>query len=105
VEAIGPLLIVLSIPLAFRWIPPNRLYGFRVGATLRNRSVWYDVNAQSARQCILLGAVMVGLEFVLPLTIRNQVLATLGIAGLALITVINWRQANQLERRRRDLPP
>jgi hypothetical protein len=48
-EAIGPVLIVLSIPLMLRWVPPNRFYGFRVTATCSNRSVWYDANALSAR--------------------------------------------------------
>jgi hypothetical protein len=98
VEAIGPLLILLSIPLALRWVPRNRLYGFRVGATLKHDAVWYDVNAQSARQSLVLGAVMVALEFVLPLALRNQILSALAVVGLVLITVINWRRANRLAR-------
>ena len=39
-EALGPVLILMSIPLLFRWVPRNRLYGFRVAATLRNDAVW-----------------------------------------------------------------
>ena len=97
-EAIGPVLILLSIPLAFRWVPRNRLYGFRVGATLRHDAVWYDVNAHSARQFLVLGAVMVALEFVLPLAVRNQILSALGVIGVAVVTVINWRRANRLVR-------
>lgn len=27
-EAIGPVLMLLSVPLMLRWIPPNRFYGF-----------------------------------------------------------------------------
>ena len=97
-EAIGPVLILLSIPLAFQWVPRNRLYGFRVGATLRHDAVWYDVNAHSARQSLVLGAVMVALEFVLPLALRNQILSALAVVGLAVIIVINWRRANRLAR-------
>jgi hypothetical protein len=26
-EALGPILILLSIPLVLRWIPPNRVFG------------------------------------------------------------------------------
>jgi hypothetical protein len=95
-EALGPVLILLSIPLVFRWVPRNRLYGFRVGATLRHDVVWYDVNAHSARQMLILGAVMVALEFVLPVALRNQLLSALAVIGLVAITVINWRRANRL---------
>jgi hypothetical protein len=96
VEALGPVLILLSIPLALRWVPRNRLYGFRVRATLRHDAVWYDVNAHSARQFIVLGAVMVALQFVLPLAFRDQVLLALAVIGIALIIAINWRRANRL---------
>jgi len=95
-EALGPVLVLMSIPLLFRWIPRNRLYGFRVAATLRNDTVWYDVNARSARHFLLLGSIMVALEFVLPRSLRNEVLSTLAIAGLAVITIVNWRRANRL---------
>ena len=98
-EAIGPLLILLSIPLAFRWVPRNRLYGFRVPATLRHDAVWYDVNAHCARQLLVLGAVMVALEFVLPVALRNQILSALAVVGLAVITVINWHRPNRLARK------
>jgi len=33
-EAIGPVLIVVSIPLILRWVPRNRFYGLRIPATL-----------------------------------------------------------------------
>ena len=47
-EALGPILIVLAVPFLFRWVPRNRVFGFRIAATLRNDSVWYDVNALCA---------------------------------------------------------
>jgi hypothetical protein len=97
-EALGPVFILLSIPLLFRWIPRNRLYGFRVAATLRSDTVWYDVNARSARHLLLIGCVMVGLEFVLPKSYRKGVLSTIAVAGLAAMTFVNWRWANRLAR-------
>jgi hypothetical protein len=97
-EAIGLVLILVSIPLALRWVPRNRLYGFRIRATLRHDDVWYDVNARGARQLLVLGVMMVALEFVLPLTIRNAILRAVAVVGLAAITVINWRRANRLAR-------
>lgn len=97
-EAIGPLLLVLSVPLMLRWVPRNRLFGFRVPATLRDDHVWYEINASAGRHSVVLGALMVALEFVLPLAVRNGVLSTVGVLGLVLITTTGWRRANQLAR-------
>ena len=97
--AIGPVLILVSIPLFFGWVPRNRIYGFRVAATLRDDAVWYDVNARNARHMLLLGVVMVGLELVLPRPLRGGILGTVAVVGLAAAVVVNWRHANRLARR------
>ena len=97
-EALGPVLILVSIPLLLGWIPRNRLYGFRVAATLRHDAIWYDVNARSARHFLLLGAAMVILEFASPPTLRPEILGTVAVIGLAVATVVNWRHANRLAR-------
>jgi|SRR6267154_4823505 len=99
-EAIGPVLLVLSIPLMLRWVPPNRFYGFRVPATCSNRSVWYDANALNGRHLFLLGFLLVGLEFVLPLQIRNATLATIATVGLITIIAADWRTASRWRRER-----
>ena len=99
-EALGPVLIVLSIPMIFRWIPPNRFYGFRIPATFASRSIWYEANALAGRHMFLLGALMVGLEFVLPLSMRNATLSTIGTAGFLSITIADWRTANRWRRER-----
>jgi hypothetical protein len=96
--ALGPVLILVSIPLLLGWVPRNRLYGFRVAATLRHDAVWYDVNARSARHFLLLGVAMVALEFALPGSLRTEILSTVAVVGLAVATVVNWRRANQLAR-------
>ena len=83
------------MPLMLRWVPPNRLYGFRVAATLSNRSVWYDVNARAGRHFFLLGVVMVGLQVVVPAALRIGVLRLVAIVGLAVIIIIDWRTANR----------
>ena len=98
-EALGILLVLVSIPLVLRRVPPNHFYGFRVPATHRNRSVWYDVNAAAGWEFILLGVVMVTLEFMLPRV--TQTVRPIAFAGLALIIIVNWRLANRLERERR----
>ena len=100
-EVLGILLLLLSIPLALRWVPPNHFYGFRVPAVYRNPSVWYDVNAAWGRQAMALGVLMVALEFLLPRGVLVQTLRPLGLAGLAFITLLNWRLVNRLEQERR----
>jgi hypothetical protein len=102
-EALGPVLILLSIPLIFRWVPRNRFYGFRIPATCSNESVWYDANALSGRHFFLLGALMVGLEFVLPSHVRILTLRTIAIVGLLGITIADWRTANRWRRERESL--
>jgi hypothetical protein len=99
-EAIGPILILLSIPLILRWIPQNRLVGFRIPATRNNRSLWYDANALCGRHCLLLGLLMVVLEFLLPRSMRTPVLATIGWIGLVGITIADWRTVNRWRRER-----
>jgi hypothetical protein len=102
VEAIGPLLVLLSVPLMLRWVPPNRFVGFRIPSTLRNRSVWYDANALTARHMFVFGLFLVFLEFVLPPWARIWTLRVVGLIGVATIIVIDWRTANRWERERRD---
>lgn len=104
-EAIGPVLIVTAIPLILRLVPPNRVYGFRLGASLRDRAIWYDINQQAAWHSLALGVLMVALELVLPLSVRNGLLTGVAVAGLFTICVVNWRDASRMERERTGAPP
>src|SRR5256885_1442003 len=99
-EAIAPILILASIPLMLRWVPRNRFFGFRVPATLRSDSVWYDANALCARHMFLFGLALVILEFALPLSLRIQTLRIVATVGFVAIIVADWRTANRLERQR-----
>jgi uncharacterized membrane protein len=101
-EAVGMVLVLLSIPLVMRRVPPNHFYGFRVPAVFRDRTVWYDVNAAAGWEFIALGALMVTLEFVLPRNALVPTLLPISIVGLAVIIFANWRLANRLERERRQ---
>jgi hypothetical protein len=101
-EVLGPLLLLLSIPLALRRVPPNHFYGFRVPAVYRDRSVWYDVNAAAGWQFMTLGGLMVTLEFVVPRPALVWTLRPIGMVGLGVIIIANWRLANRLERERRQ---
>jgi hypothetical protein len=104
-EALGPVLVLLSIPLMFRWIPPNRFFGLRIPSTLRNPSVWYDANALNARHLFGLGLFLVFLEFVLPRSARSVTLRLVASIGFAAVIIADWRTATRWERERRDTGP
>ena len=99
-EALGPILIVCAIPLMLRLIPPNRHFGLAILATLGDRSIWYDINARWGRHLFALGALLVALEFVLPLDVRVWTLRVIASIGLVSLVIDNWRTANRWERER-----
>ena len=38
------LMILVSVPMVMRRVPPNGLYGFRTPKTLSNPQIWYQAN-------------------------------------------------------------
>src|SRR5207302_8963817 len=51
----GLLFIALAIPLIRRRVKPNALYGLRVPATFADEWVWYEANAKSGRDLLIVG--------------------------------------------------
>ena len=98
--ALGPVLVLLSVPLMLRWVPPNRVYGFRVPSTLGHASVWYDANALCGRHMFALGLLMILLEFALPSAVLGPTLRMTALAGIVLIIAMDWRAANRWARDR-----
>ena len=47
------LFAILATPLIFRKVPRNIVYGFRTCATLRDDSIWYEVNAYFGRRLLI----------------------------------------------------
>lgn len=106
-EPLGPILMVLSIPLILRWVPQNPIYGFRVPATCKNKSVWYDANALAGRHMFLLGVALVVLDYVLPFgpwarSMRHDIFWGISIVGLLAVVAIDWRTANRWLRERQQ---
>jgi len=104
-EPLGPILIGLSIPLIFRWVPPNPVYGFRIPATCKNKSVWYDANALSGRHLFMFGVVLVALDYLLPLgpwsrAMQRDIFRWISIGGLVIMVAVDWRTANRWSRER-----
>jgi uncharacterized membrane protein len=101
------ILIVVSLPLIFRWVPPNRLYGFRVAATLKNKSVWYDANALAGRHMALFGLALIVFDYMLALStwstpFRRAIFYWVSISGLLAVVAVDWRTANRWARERQQ---
>jgi hypothetical protein len=46
----GVLLFAVSMPLVYRKVPMNDLYGVRIRAAFESEQRWYDINAYGGRQ-------------------------------------------------------
>jgi len=98
----GILLILLAIPLYFRKIGPNGLYGFRVRKTMENPKIWYPVNKYGTSQLaftgLLTATAAVGLSLVPGLSVDVYALTCLTIFAGALITglVLTFRYMDSL---------
>jgi uncharacterized membrane protein len=44
---ISVVVFVLCLPLVFKLVPPNRIYGFRTSVTLSRPEIWYRANVFS----------------------------------------------------------
>jgi hypothetical protein len=64
--AMGLLLAALAIPLIRRRVKPNRLHGLWVPATIADEWVWYEANARSGRDLLILALVQVAIAQLLP---------------------------------------
>ena len=104
---ISVLLIFLGLPLAQRRVPQNPLYGLRVPATLADEWVWYEANAHSGRELVLLGVaqtvVALSLAFLVGLPFPSDAVANGAFLLIIVSTlaVLGWRRANGLLHRRR----
>jgi len=100
------ILIAIAIPLIRRRVPPNAMYGLRVPATFADEWVWYEANARSGRELLLLGIVQLISAIAIPL-FRLSLLAYIAWAavmfvGAITMGIIGWLRANRLLRERRQ---
>ena len=102
---VGVVLIALAIPLMLRRVKPNGWYGLRVKATFADESVWYDANALSGRDMLIVGTVQLALALFTPLTAVSELVYVavngfVTLAGAIVIAVVGWRRANEMLRHR-----
>ncbi|MDR5726495.1 MAG: SdpI family protein [Terriglobia bacterium] len=66
-----PILATLySLPLIFRWVGPNPIYGFRNERSRRDRATWYRANRIAGISILLAMIFCVAIEFAIP-ALRN----------------------------------
>ena len=104
------MLVLVSIPLLLRRIPPNAFYGLRVPATYADEWVWYEANALAGRDMVALGVLLTVLALVLPVFgleggTPSMVWAAVAGVGSLVMTLVAWRRANRLLRTRRQDQP
>ena len=51
------LMILVSVPMVMRRLPPNGIYGFRTPKTLSNPQIWYQANRLAGLNLIV-GAIL-----------------------------------------------
>lgn len=85
---VGLLFVGLGLPLAWRKIGPNWLYGFRTAKTLGDPEIWYAAN-QAAGVALAIAGVVIAVFSMLLLFIGPMLLPPLGvvIGNLAVMVV------------------
>jgi uncharacterized membrane protein len=106
---VGLLTIAMAIPMVLRKVPPNGLYGLRVRATIADPVVWYEANARSGRELILVGTAFVCLSVVLSrLGLSEAAYSTACgvflVVTLVVVAIRGWLLAERLLRDRPSGP-
>jgi uncharacterized membrane protein len=102
----GALFTAIGIPLMRRRVPPKGAYGLRVPATCADEHVWYEANARTGRDFVVLGVAMVLLALCLPLVpavsklAYDVVLTTLMMGGVIAVAAVGWIRASRMLRAR-----
>lgn len=106
----GAALVGVAVPMVRRRVPPNPSYGLRVPATLADEWVWYEANAESGRDFLRLGGIVVAAALLLPLVpglsegLYAAVCTGLLLSGVLLCAWLGTRRANRLLAERRSRP-
>jgi uncharacterized membrane protein len=101
---VGAVLVALGLPLAQRRVRPNFWYGLRIPATLADEHAWYEANAVTGRDTIVVGALLVLVVLALPHLLRlpPPVYALVYAAVLLVGTLVSMIRGGRLANRVRD---
>ena len=90
------LLVIISIPLILRVVPPNGVYGFRTASTQSSSAIWYPANAFMG-WALLVGAVISAtLLAILPTTVKRWLLWATFLAPVFGAMVASFVYLNRL---------
>jgi uncharacterized membrane protein len=90
------LLVIISVPLILRLVPPNGMYGFRTGATRSTPAIWYQANAFMGWAVSIAAIGSATLLVVLPITAKRWVLWAVFFAPLAVAIVLSFAYLQRL---------
>jgi hypothetical protein len=90
------LLVIVSVPLILRLVPPNGMYGFRTGATRSTPAIWYQANAFMGWALSIAAIASATLLVVLPMTAKRWVLWAVFFAPLAGAIVLSFAYLQRL---------
>jgi uncharacterized membrane protein len=106
--AVGVAMMLAAIPLLRRRVGPNPFYGLRVRETLADERVWFEANAATGRDLLVVGAGQLVLALLLPWIPgfpRGSIILVQGV--LLLVAVLGvclrgWDLAERLAAQRRE---
>jgi len=101
----GLVMIGLGRPLVAGKVGRNRLYGYRIAATLRDDRIWYPVNALSGIWLIWAGFLSLAIGVLLVIFRNNEDAATLvvliGVPSLIICLIVGvyrgWKLARAID--------
>jgi SdpI/YfhL protein family len=97
----GIFLMLLSLPLLLKKIPPNPVYGFRLSPALDDPRIWYETNTHSAKRLMVAGAssvvAAIALYFVPSITLDIYALGCLSVfaivAGVGFVQSVKYMKS------------
>src|SRR5262245_2789393 len=90
------LLVIISIPLILRLVPPNGVYGFRTGATRSTPAIWYPVNAFMGWALSIAAVASATLLGLLPMRTKRWMLWTAFVVPVAGAIALSFAYLSQL---------
>lgn len=77
---------VIAVPLVLRKVPRNVIYGFRIKATLKNDSVWYEANAYFGK-LLMISSLISALLIIMLYFVNFLLMQNFMYASIALLVV------------------
>jgi uncharacterized membrane protein len=88
----------LGVPLWVAMVRPNRFYGLRTAATLKDEAVWYAANRATGRDLVASGFLLLLLSVLLPLEGIAYALLMTGalVLGAVLVALVALARVRRL---------